>query len=53
VNDRFFTVTVTTTWRVTWVGAGGSGGALAPLSTSTTFPLAVAQRQTVSTSGSG
>ena len=24
----FFTVTVTTTWSVSWVGAGGTGGAL-------------------------
>jgi hypothetical protein len=53
VNDRFFTVTVTTTWSVTWRGAGGSGGTLPALTRSSTFPLAVAQRQTVVTGGSG
>jgi hypothetical protein len=53
INDRFFTVTVTTTWRVTWRGSSGSGGALPALSTTSRFPLAVAQRQTVVTGGSG
>lgn len=53
VNDRFFTVTVTTTWRVTWVGFGGSGGTLLPITTSSSFPLAVAQRETVVTDSSG
>jgi hypothetical protein len=52
-NDRFFTVTVTTTWNVTWVGTGGSGGTLPAISTSSSFPLAVAQRETVVTNGSG
>jgi hypothetical protein len=52
-NDRFFTVTVTTTWNVTWVGTGGSGGTLPTISTSRSFPLAVAQRETVVTNGSG
>jgi hypothetical protein len=53
VNDRFFTVTVTTSWRVTWIGNGGSGGTLPVLTRSSAFPLAVAQRQTVVTGGSG
>lgn len=53
VNDRFFTVTVTTSWRVTWVGTAGSGGTLPVLTTSSSFPLAVAQRETVVTGGSG
>jgi hypothetical protein len=53
VNDRFFTVTVTTSWRVTWIGSAGSGGVLPVLTTSSAFPLAVAQRQTVVTGGSG
>ena len=53
VNDRFFTATVTTTWRVTWVGFGGSGGTLLPITTSSSFPLAVAQRETVVTDSSG
>jgi hypothetical protein len=52
-NDRFFIVTVTTTWNVTWVGTGGSGGTLPTISTSSSFPLAVAQRETVVTNGSG
>lgn len=53
VNDRFFTVTVTTTWQVTWVGVAGTRGTLPVLTTSSSFPLAVAQRQTVVTGGSG
>jgi hypothetical protein len=53
VNDRYFTVTVTTTWRVTWRGSSGSGGTLPALTTTSRFPLAVAQRQTVVTGGSG
>jgi hypothetical protein len=52
-NDRFFTVTVTTRWQVTWTGTGGSGGTLPVLTRSSSFPLAVAQRQTVVTGGSG
>lgn len=52
-NDRFFTVTVTTTWQVSWRGAGGSGGQLPALTRTSSFPLAVAQRQTVVTGGSG
>jgi hypothetical protein len=53
VNDRFFTVTVTTSWQVTWTGFGGSGGTLPVLTTSSSFPLAVVQRETVVTDGSG
>jgi hypothetical protein len=52
-NDRFFTVTVTTTWQVSWRGAGGSGGQLPALTRTSSFPVAVAQRQTVVTGGSG
>jgi hypothetical protein len=52
-NDRFFTVTVTTTWSVSWVGAGGTGGALPAMTRSTSFDLAVAQRESVVTGGSG
>jgi hypothetical protein len=52
-NDRFFTVTVTTTWSVTWTGAGGSGGTLPPLTRSRSFRLAVAERDAVVTGGSG
>lgn len=52
-NDRLFTVTVTTNWQVTWVGSLGSSGTLPVLTTSSTFGLPVAQRQTVVTGGSG
>ncbi len=52
-NDRFFTVTVTTRWQVTWTGTGGSSGTLPVLTRSSSFPIAVAQRQTVVTGGSG
>lgn len=53
VNDRFFNVTVTTSWQVTWIGSGGSAGTLPVLTRSSSSPLAVAQRQTVVTGGSG
>ena len=52
-NDRFFTVTVTTAWSVTWSGAGGTGGTLPVMTRSTSFPLAVAERDAVVTGGSG
>jgi hypothetical protein len=52
-NDRYFTVTVTTTWQVSWVGAGGTSGTLPAIARSTSFPLAVAQRETVVTGGTG
>jgi hypothetical protein len=53
VNDRYFTVTVTTTWQVTWRGSSGTGGTLPALTSTSRFPLAVEQRQTVVTGGSG
>jgi hypothetical protein len=52
-NDRFFTVTVTATWSVTWVGSGGASGQLPVISRSRSFPLSVAERQAVVTGGSG
>lgn len=52
-NDRFFTVTVTTTWSVSWVGSGGTSGTLPVISRSRSFPLRVAERQAVVTGGSG
>lgn len=52
-NDRFFTVTVTTTWQVTWTGFGGSGGTLPVLTTLSSFSLPVTQRETVVTDSSG
>ena len=52
-NDRFFTATVTTTWSVSWTGAGGTGGALPQMTRTSTFRLAVAERDAVVTGGSG
>ena len=52
-NDRFFTVTVTVYWQVTFVGAGGARGALPVMTRTTRFPLRVDERQTVVTGGSG
>jgi hypothetical protein len=52
-NDRFFTVTVTVYWQVSWVGSGGTGGALPEIARSSSFPLRVVERQTVVTDGSG
>ncbi len=42
-----YTVTVTVTWGGTWAGSGGTGGTLPALSRSTSFPLRVAEGQTV------
>ena len=52
-NDRFFTVTVTVYWQVSWVGAGGTGGTLPVMTRTSQFPLRVDERQTVVTAGSG
>jgi len=52
-NDRYFTVTVTTTWAVSWVGAGGANGMLPAMTRTRSFRLPVAQRETVVTGGSG
>jgi hypothetical protein len=52
-NDRFFTVTVTVYWQISWTGSGGSGGALPEIARTTSFPLRVVERQTVVTGGSG
>jgi hypothetical protein len=46
-NDRYFTASVTVTWRVTWVGGGGARGALPPIQRRITFPIAVSEVQTV------
>ncbi len=52
-NDRFFAVTVTVFWQVSWTGAGGAGGSLPELSRPGSFPLRVTERQTLVTGGSG
>lgn len=46
-NDRYFTAAVTVSWRVTWVGAGGSTGSLPKIHRRVTFPIAVGEVQTV------
>lgn len=52
-NDRFFTVTVTVAWQVTWQGSAGMAGALPEIRRTTTFPLRVEERQTLVTGGAG
>jgi hypothetical protein len=44
-----YQVTVTITWTATWQGSGGAGGALAPLTTSASFPLRVDEGQALNT----
>lgn len=46
-----YTVRVVVTWRVTWTGSGGLTGTLPLMERQTTFPIAVAERQTVVTMG--
>ncbi|MEV7006639.1 hypothetical protein [Streptosporangium sp. NPDC051022] len=40
-----YRVTVSVVWTATWSGSGGAGGTLAPITTSTAFPLRVAEGQ--------
>ncbi|MET9241289.1 hypothetical protein [Nonomuraea sp. NPDC003709] len=44
-------VTVSVTWRGTWQGSGGAGGALPPIIRSVTFPVRVVEAQTLVTEG--
>jgi hypothetical protein len=46
-----YKVTVTITWDITWAGAGGAGGALAPLQTVAAAEFRVAESQALNTSG--
>ena len=46
-----FQATATITWDITWQGAGGAGGALPPLFTTTTAAFRVAESQALNTSG--
>lgn len=46
-----YTARVTVAWRVTWRGSGGQSGALPLMERESTFPVAVAERQTVVTRG--
>lgn len=40
-----YTATVSVVWTATWVGSGGAGGPLAPITVSTTFPVRIAEGQ--------
>jgi hypothetical protein len=44
-------VTVSVTWRGTWRGSGGEGGALPPITRSVTFPIRVVEAQALVTKG--
>ncbi|MFI6637477.1 hypothetical protein ACIBI7_52080 [Nonomuraea fuscirosea] len=44
-------VTVSVTWRGTWQGSGGAGGALPPITRSVTFPVRVVEAQALVTKG--
>ena len=46
-----FQVTATITWDITWQGAGGAGGVLAPLFTTAVAAFRVAESQALNTSG--
>ncbi len=48
-----YDATVTLHWQVWWVGSGGAGGAFPEMTTSTTVPLRVYERQAVVVSGRG
>jgi hypothetical protein len=49
--NNVYTVRVVVTWKVTWRGSGGVGGTLPLMERQTTFPVAVAERQTVIVEG--
>lgn len=40
-----YKVTVSVVWTAAWTGSDGAGGPLAPMTTSTTFPLRIAEGQ--------
>jgi hypothetical protein len=46
-----YQVTVTITWTATWVGSGGTGGTLAPLTRTLTYPQPVAQGEALYSGG--
>ena len=48
-----YRLTVTITWDITWAGAGGAGGALAPLQTVAAAEFQVAESQALNTSSGG
>lgn len=44
-------VTVSVTWRGTWRGSGGAGGALPPITRSVSFPVRIVEAQALVTKG--
>jgi hypothetical protein len=46
-----FRVTISVTWTASWVGSGGTGGTLAPITKTATIGLPIAQAETVYTGG--
>ncbi len=48
-----YDATVTLHWQVSWVGSGGAGGTFPEMTTSTTVPMRVYERQAVVVSGRG
>jgi hypothetical protein len=51
--ELVYTARVTVVWRVTWRGSGGRVGTLPLMERQVSFPVAVAERQTVVTVGGG
>lgn len=51
--DNVYLAQVTVVWRITWRGSGGLGGSLPLMERQSTFPVAVAERQTVIIQGGG
>jgi hypothetical protein len=49
--DGAYKVTVTITWDITWAGAGGAGGVLAPIQTVAAAQFRVAESQALNTNG--
>lgn len=49
--DNAYTARVVVTWRVSWRGSGGASGTLPLMERQSTFPVAVAERQTVIVGG--
>jgi len=44
-DDQTFDSSLEVTWKVTWVGSGGTGGVLEPLSMAADMPMQVYERQ--------
>jgi hypothetical protein len=52
-RDNAYEARVSVRWRVSWRGSGGRSGSLPLMERQSTFPVAVAERQTVVTMGGG